>query len=368
MTRSAQTTTRSGAEATVSELVSGLEVPADALPVIQRDLIVVGASAGGVQALQRLVADLPPELPAAVLVVLHLMQSQTSVLDSILARAGSLPVTSARDGERPERGHVYVAPPNTHLLLRGPNIHLSDGPRENGHRPAIDPLFRSAARAFGPRAIGVILSGTLDDGTDGLRLIKERGGATVVQDPDDAAYGEMPRSAIEYVGPDEVVPLARIGETLYRLLDSPLDPAPDRGVEDPGSQAIDLVEVELGREGIEGRPSLLTCPDCGGVLLERDDDGVIRFACQVGHAYSPESLVEEQGSALESALWSAMRTLDERADLLRRMARRAERSGGETTRARLSKRADGVTEQADVLRRTILHLRGIDSPAPSEAA
>ncbi len=166
---------------------AGLEVPADAHPVVQRDVIVVGASAGGVQALQELVAQLPPELPASILVVLHLMPSGTSVLHDILDRAGPLPATQAVDGERLERGHVYVAPPDFHMLLRGSEIRLSAGPRENGHRPAIDPLFRSAVRACGPRVIGVVLSGTLDDGTDGLRLIKQRGGTTVVQDPEDAA-------------------------------------------------------------------------------------------------------------------------------------------------------------------------------------
>jgi two-component system, chemotaxis family, protein-glutamate methylesterase/glutaminase len=340
-----------------------IEVPADAAPVVQRDLIVVGASAGGVQALQKLVAGLPPELPAAVLVVLHLMQTGTSVLDSILARAGELPVKQPVDGERPERGRVYVAPPNTHLLLRGANIHLSSGPRENGHRPAIDPLFRSAARAYGARTIGVVLSGTLDDGTDGLRLIKERGGATVVQDPDDAAYGQMPRSAIEYVEPDVVAPVSELGREIYRLVDTPLDPVPESGIADAAEQSVDMVEVELGHGPPDGRASLLTCPDCGGVLVEYDESGVIRFACQVGHAYSPESLVEHQGTALESALWAAMRTLEERADLLRRMARRAERSGSTPTQQRLGERAGAVAEHADVIRDTILRLRGIDNDA-----
>ena len=171
--------------------------PPEAEPVVQRDVIAVGTSAGGVQALQELVAQLPPELPASVLVVLHLMPHAHSVLADILDRAGPLPATPAREGERLERGHVYVAPPDFHLLLRGDAVHLSAGPRENGHRPAIDTLFHSVARAYGPRAIGVVLSGTLDDGTDGLRMIKEHGGATVVQDPEDAAYPEMPASAID---------------------------------------------------------------------------------------------------------------------------------------------------------------------------
>jgi two-component system chemotaxis response regulator CheB len=339
-----------------------LEVPAQSSPVVQRDVIVVGASAGGVQTLQTLVSQLPPELPASVLIVLHLMSAGTSVLHNILDRAGPLPVTPAHDGEQLERGHIYVAPPDFHLLLRGPNIHLSAGPRENGHRPAVDPLFRSAARAYGPRVIGVVLSGTLDDGTDGLRLIKQRGGATVVQDPDDALYGDMPRNAIRDVDPDRIVPVAEMGAALFELIDAPLDPPPAAAaVQNPEDQAIDLVEVEFGREEIEGNPTLLTCPDCGGVMLEREEGGVIRFACQVGHAYSPESLSEEQGEDLESALWTAIRTLEERADLLRRMARRADRRGADPTVDRLRIKAQTASDHADEIRSTILRLRGSES-------
>ena len=352
---------------TVDTEILDLEVPAQLGPVVQRDVIVIGASAGGVQTLQGLVAQLPPELPASVLVVLHLMSAGTSVLHNILDRAGPLPATPARDGEQLERGHIYVAPPDFHLLLRGPNIHLSAGPRENGHRPAIDPLFRSAARAYGPRVIGVVLSGTLDDGTDGLRLIKQRGGATVVQDPADALYGDMPRNAIRDVDPDRVVPLAEMGAVLFDLIDAPLDSTAATAVEDPEDQAIDLVEVEFGREAIEGDPTLLTCPDCGGVMLERDEGGVVRFACQVGHSYSPESFDDEQNEALESALWTAIRTLDERADLLRRMARRAGRNGGpasvDSTADRLTLKAQTAADHADEIRGTLLRLRGSESQA-----
>jgi two-component system chemotaxis response regulator CheB len=214
--------------------------------------------------------------------------------------------------------------------------------------------------------VGVILSGMLDDGTDGLRLIKARGGACVVQDPADAAYGGMPESAIEYVAPEHVVPLAEMGVTLSELVDAPLDRAAHAGVEDPAAQDVDLVEVELGRDDPEGAPTLLTCPDCGGVMLERDEGGLVRFACQVGHAYSPESLNEHQGEALESALWNATRTLDERADLLRRMARRADRTGSRTTVARLNRKADVASGQADEIRGTILRLRGSESAAAVE--
>jgi two-component system chemotaxis response regulator CheB len=338
-----------------------LEVAAENGTVVQRDVIVVGASAGGVQALQALVSQLPPELPASVLVVLHLMSAGTSVLDSILGRAGDLPVSQARDGEPLERGHIYVAPPDFHMLLRGPNIHLSAGPRENGHRPAIDPLFRSAARAYGRRVVGVILSGTLDDGTDGLAMIKSRGGATVVQDPDDAAYGDMPRNAIDYVGPDRIEPLARMGSIIFELLDPPLQPPPDDGVADPTAQQVDLVEVEFGREEPVGDPTLITCPDCGGVMLERTDNDVVRFACQVGHAYSPESLGEQQGEALEHAFWNAIRTLEERSDLLERMARRADRNGAAATVQRLKLKAETARGDANEIRTTLLRLRQTES-------
>jgi two-component system, chemotaxis family, protein-glutamate methylesterase/glutaminase len=351
---------------TLGPVPADLEVPADESPVVQRDVVVVGASAGGVQALQGLVAQLPPEFPASVLIVLHLMSSGTSVLHSILDRAGALPATQPRDGEPLERAHIYVAPPDSHLLVRGPNLHLSAGPRENGHRPAIDPLFRSAARAYGPRVVGVILSGMLDDGTDGMRLIKSRGGTCIVQEPDDAAYGGMPESAIDYVGPDFVLPLADMGDALCELVDAPLPGGPQNGVEDPAEQDVDLVEVEFGREDPAGSPTLLTCPDCGGVMLERDDGGLVRFACQVGHAYSPESLNEHQGEALESALWNATRTLDERADLLRRMARRADRHGIHNTVDRLTHKAEVASGQADEIRNTILRLRGSESVAAVE--
>ncbi len=340
-----------------------LEVPADTAPVVQRDVIVVGASAGGVQALQGLAAQLPPELPASVLVVLHMMSSATSVLHRILDRAGPLAATQARDGRRLERGHIYVAPPDFHMLLRGPIVHLSPGPRENGHRPAIDPLFRSAVRAYGSRVIGVILSGTLDDGTDGLNLVKQNGGATVVQDPEDAAYRDMPANAIRHVHPDRVVALADLGATLSELVDAPLDPARADGVAQPTPQPFDQSEVEFGYEDRSGDATLLTCPDCGGVMMERDASGIVRFACQVGHAYSPESLDEHQGEALEHALWNAIRTLDERADLLRRMGRRADRRGSTDTGARLNRKADQACGHAAEIRDTLLRLRSTEAAA-----
>lgn len=338
-------------------------------PVVQRDTIVVGASAGGVEALQRLVADLPPEVPASILVVLHLLSSHQSVLDSILERAGDLAVSQAKDGERLERGHVYVAPPDRHLLVLDGHVRLSAGPRENGHRPAVDPLFRSAARAFGARVIGVILSGTLDDGTDGIRLVKDREGATIVQDPDDAQYDGMPRSAIAYTEPDRVVPIADMAETLCEMLDAPLEKEAVNITAASDPDAVDEIE-RLGRGVPGGEPSNVTCPDCGGVLWEHDNGGHVRYACQVGHGYSPASLEARQSEHLEAALWSALRSLEERADLLRRIGRRSRRSAGDGGSSRYEVRAEATEGHAAVLRETIMRMRsaGEGEQAPDAAA
>jgi two-component system chemotaxis response regulator CheB len=334
--------------------------PVDPVPAAEdsaqeyRDVIVVGASAGGVEALGKLVAGLPPELPASIFVVLHLLPSGTSVLDSILHRSGSLPASAAVDGERFERGHIYVAPPDQHLLLWDGEIRLSMGPRENGHRPAIDPLFRSAARAFGPKVIAVILSGALDDGAAGMRFVKERGGAAVVQDPDDALYGAMPTNATAATDVDRVAPIDAMSGVLCELLDRPFDASQ----QEEADRVWTAAELE---ERAEGDPSGLTCPECGGALWERDEGSLVRFACRTGHAYSPDTLVVEQSKALEVALWSALRGLEERADLFRRMAGRASNRQPPTAR-RYESRASAVERHAQVVRDAMAKLGPIGEP------
>ncbi len=340
------------------------ESPLDAGPAVQRDLIVVGASAGGVEALQRLVADLPAHLPAAVLVVLHMMPSGPSHLHGILDRAARLPVSRARDGEQLVHGHVYVAPPSFHTLLHGDSIRLSAGPPEKGHRPAIDQFFLSAARTYNRRVIGVVLTGTLDDGAEGLRLIKAYGGATVVQDPDDASFGDMPRNAIDQVEPDRVARLDELGGVLCELLGVPrlLDEAKTARQKAsrraPGSALKPPRTSEL----------LLTCPTCGGVLVEHAGGGVIRLTCQAGHSYTPESLVEQQSADLESTLWQAVRTLQERAELLRQIAARSPRRGAVMKQAELEKSAASAAGHADDVRKTILRLRSANSETVTEAS
>ena len=272
----------------------------------QRDLVVVGASAGGVDALQELVRGLPPEFPAAVMVVLHVASTGTSVLPQILSRRGPLPAAFAEDGDELRRGQIYVAPADHHMLVQDDRIRLTQGPRENGHRPAIDSLFRSAARAARERCVGVILSGLLDDGASGLRLIKQYGGASVVQDPDDALFPSMPQAAMAIAAIDVVAAARVMGARLCTLVEQPVGPPPEHPY-----------------ETVEGAPTTLTCPECGGTLWEQEDGPELRFVCRVGHAYSLGALVEEQGRSLETTLWSAVRALEERADLNMRLARRS---------------------------------------------
>jgi two-component system, chemotaxis family, protein-glutamate methylesterase/glutaminase len=320
-----------------------------------RDIVVVGASAGGVEALAGLAAALPADLPAAVFVVLHLPATGTSALPDILSRHGPLAATHAKDGEPIENGRIYVAPPDHHLLLRTGHVHLTRGPRENGHRPAVDTLFRSAARGYATRVVGVVLSGALDDGTAGLAAIKSRGGIAVVQEAKDALYPGMPGSALEHVQVDHVLAVASMGELLARLTAEPVREGP--GPESTGMK----VEVEMSGFSLDamegehpGEPSGFSCPDCNGVLWEIQAEGLRRYRCRVGHAWSPESLLTQQSEALEAALWIALRTLEERAALARRLAEPARRRGHSITATRFEEQATEAQQAARQVRNLLL--------------
>ncbi len=284
--------------------------------IMARDLVVIGASAGGVQALESVAAALPADFPAAVMVVIHVPAEPPSVMPAIIARAGPLPARHAADGEPIEIGTIYVAPPDRHLMVEPGRLRVVHGPRENGHRPAVDALFRSAARAYGPQVIGVVLTGNLDDGTAGLRAVKERGGVAIVQDPADAFAPGMPRSALAAVAVDHCLPLEQIPPLLRRLLELPLDPAAVEKVRGPngGPQREDdrPMKGELSTH--------FSCPECRGVLYQLRDGE--QFRCRVGHRYSPEALLDAQGGALEAALWASVRSLEERATLARRIGNR----------------------------------------------
>jgi two-component system chemotaxis response regulator CheB len=320
--------------------------------VPRRDIVVIGASAGGVQALLEVVRGFPSDLPAAIFVVVH-VPSGKSALPEILARASGLPATHARNGEQFELGHIYVAPPDYHMLVRSGWIDLSHGPRENRTRPAIDPLFRSAARAFGPRVAGVILSGALGDGATGLLAVKSRGGYSIVQDPSEAIIESMPRSALRLVEIDSVLPAASIAAEIVRQAGKPVR---EEGLT-PMNDDMELAEIVISEdfeEQVTNRRASeitpLTCPDCGETLWQAMVGPVLRFQCHVGHSWEGERLLDLKSEQVEDAHWASVRILKERAALNRQVASRA-RSGGDTERAaRIDEQAALDDDRAESIR------------------
>jgi two-component system chemotaxis response regulator CheB len=316
------------------------------------DVIVVGASAGGIRALKSVLAGLPAELPASVLAVVHIPAHTDSVLPTILSGAGPLPAKAAEDGERLEKGKIYVAPPDRHLLVERGQLRLTRGPRENRVRPCVDTLFRSAAVDLGPRVVGVVLSGTLDDGTAGLWAIKDRGGVAVVQEPDEAEYPDMPSSALANVAVDHVLPAAEIGPTLAAL-------ARQTSAAPASVPAAMAAEVEIERSGhalengvLElGQPSPNSCPECHGSLVEIREGPIVRYRCHTGHAYSLGTLLADTDTDIEKALWKAVRAIEERSFLLKTMERRAREAGDTALADRLAARAARDQSDAQGVRR-----------------
>jgi two-component system chemotaxis response regulator CheB len=271
-----------------------------------------------------LAQGLTPDFPAAVLIVLHLPASARSLLPHILSRSGPLPAAHPLDGETLEAGRIYVAPPNRHLILREGHAHLGDGPRENRVRPAADVLFRSAAQTYGRRAIGVVLSGADGDGTLGLEAIRLRGGVTIAQDPSEATFPSMPKSAIARATVDHVLTVAEIPPLLVELITQQsgrevgLAMSPDNHqTPDPADEALPIAP-----EKQNGLASGLTCPDCQGAIWELAEGQLVSFECRVGHRYNPDAFLGAQSTRVEDALWTAVNVLQERAATLRQFASR----------------------------------------------
>lgn len=322
-----------------------------------RDIVVVGASAGGVEALRSFAAGLPAGLPAAVLVVLHMPAGAASALPAILRRSGPLPAVAARHDAAIEAGLITVATPNHHLMVDDGRLRLSHGPTENGHRPAVDVLFRSAARAAGPRVIGVVLSGVLDDGTAGLVNIVRRGGLALVQEPRDALFANMPQSALRYMPHAQVLPAGEMGVALKQLVADQVDldaaPPPSR---------LDILESNIAayigngddrKAGDMAQFSGFSCPDCQGNLMELESE-TARYRCRVGHAWTADALFDKQASDLERALWLALRTLDEKVSLARRLASDAERRGSQSLSGRYRDAAEESESASELLRKFLL--------------
>ncbi|MGK5678110.1 chemotaxis protein CheB [Actinoplanes sp. URMC 104] len=313
-----------------------------------RDVVVVGASAGGVEALTAFVAGLPADLPAAVVVVMHVPPTGHSGLADILNRHGPLPATTAQDGDRLRPGHIYVAGNGRHLLIKHDHLVLSRAPKQNRVRPSVDTLFRSAARWLTSRVVGVVLSGYLDDGTAGLAAIVSLGGAAVVQDPDDAIAGAMPRAALSVV-PDAVVrPVAKIGAEIARLVGQPA-PQPGHVPDDELVRETDMLETSTS--GRIGEPAAVGCPDCNGGMREIRTGGAVHFLCHVGHSWSPLALAAAQAEKVEQSLWTAVSMLEEQAAIHRLLAERATGPEATLTRRHQSDAADEATRAAETIRK-----------------
>jgi two-component system, chemotaxis family, protein-glutamate methylesterase/glutaminase len=326
-------------------------------------VVVIGASAGGVEALTTLARGLPAHLDAAVCIVLHLHAGAESKLADIFSRAGPLPAVQARGGERLVAGLIYVAPPDRHLIVRGGHVVVVRGPHENGLRPSIDVLFRSAALAYGPRAVAAVLSGTRDDGVAGASAIGARGGCVFVQDPEDSLFSALPTHTVVHDHPDRVLPLAELAPAIATAVHR-LSEGADVRENGSGEMSRESASASLDRDALEheapGEPSPYSCPECGGVLREVDDRDLLRFRCRVGHAYTADGVLEGQDGSVETALWTALRALQERAALSDRLAERVGTAGADRSRRRFEALAEEARAQAETIRRV---LAGTDGPS-----
>ena len=315
------------------------------------DIVVLGASAGGVEALVKFVNGLPADLPAAIFLVLHVPPQSPSMLPAILSRAGQLPACHPTDGTRIEHGNIYIAPPDHHMMLEQGRIRIVRGPKENRHRPAVDPLFRSAASIYGPRVIGVVLTGALDDGTAGLLAIKRQGGIAIVQDPVDAVYSGMPQNALEHVAVDYTLPLANIAHKVVHLVATEVDKTMKHPVPKDMQNELSQVKMEMTRQKDDirvGTPSQYSCPECGGVLWEIHDDKLLRFRCRVGHAFSIDSMMAEQSDAIEEAMW-VVKVLEEQVSISRKMADQSRQNGHLLMARRFEERQKQAEKRVDLL-------------------
>jgi two-component system chemotaxis response regulator CheB len=325
------------------------------LPNNGRDIIVIGTSAGGLDALDHLVGQLPTDIPASIFIVQHLAPEGSG--DALLYRLGrykAFRCKLATDGERFRPGRIYVAPPDNHLLVKEEQLLVTKGARENRSRPGIDPLFRSAAVAHGPHVIGVVLTGMLDDGTAGLIAIQKCGGVTVVQDPGEATYPAMPQSAISNLRVDYCVRLAAMGPLLDELSRAPA-PEPKPIPKDVKTEAVIAERVLSDVSAVNGLGALVpyNCPNCGGTLWQMNHPDVTRFRCHTGHSFTAASLLVSQTEKIEETLWTSLRMFEERKNLLKRMAGHA--GAGETATAQRVREAEVHIERI----RAILQAPGI---------
>lgn len=325
----------------------------------KHDIVVVGTSAGGLQALRTLVRNLDDSLSAAVFIVMHVSPDYVSLLPQILGKTTRLHCAHAVNHEPIRSGRIYVATPDHHMVVETDHVRLTKGPKENRSRPAVDALFRSAAYVYGSRVIGIVLTGNLDDGTAGLWAIKDRGGIAMVQDPKEAQHPSMPLNAMQHVDIDFCLSIDRIAETLAKLTSE------DVAVEElPMSKKLEIeTKIALEHNPLEsgvlnlGDPTLFTCPSCHGTLIGMKDGNVHRFRCHTGHAFSIQSLLAELNESSENYLWSAVRAFDEKLFLLKHLERHAREANHLKTAAYVSREVEESKRQQALLRDVALKAR-----------
>lgn len=332
----------------------------------RRNIIVIGGSAGSLSVLKILASQLPIDFPAAVFIVWHLQADSPGVLPEVLARCGSLPAKNATDGERLKMGQIYVAPPDHHMLVDPDQVRVTKGPKENRFRPAVDPLFRSAAVSFGSGVIGVILSGGLDDGTSGLSTVKEYGGTSVVQDPNDAESSSMPESALNNVNVDYCVLGEELGNLLIRLVAEEAMEVPEVSLNNNNHKTE--IEIRIAAEenafemGINelGEASNFSCPDCHGVMRRLKQGNILRFRCHTGHAYSSETLLATLSESVETSLWSTVRAMEEAVMLLDHMAFHLNDTSVKVAE-QYSQKARDVQERTRILRGFVIDVEQLET-------
>jgi two-component system chemotaxis response regulator CheB len=338
----------------------------DSMPARPQAVVVIGASAGGVEAIQKITDQLPADFPAAVLITIHVQPSSRSRLPELLNRHGRIPARHASHNELLLPGNIYIAPPDHHLLLRDGHIELSHGPHENNARPAIDPLFRTAAWSYGPAVIGVLLTGHLGDGSAGMMVIKSRGGTTIVQDPQEAVAPSMPLRAIAMAKIDHILPLDQIPQALVELAgrngrEEQQAPMVKREDEIVTIQKEDRREQEQDENS--GDKTFFTCPECGGVIWQSDDNGATSFVCHTGHRYSPENMFIAMSEEFEQALWRAIRILKERSTLSRQVANRVRMEGDSETALIFDERASSDEAHTQIIQDKLLQAIAGSAPA-----
>ena len=317
----------------------------------KRDIIVIGASAGGVYALKELVAGLPKDFKASIFLVLHISPHSPSYLPDILNHVGLLKASHPKDGELIQQGHIYVAPPDHHILVEYDQVIVKKGPKENRFRPSIDALFRSAAYSYGPRVIGVVLTGMLDDGTSGMWSVQRLGGRCVIQEPEEAAYNSMPNNVLDYVDVDYQLPVADIATLLSELIN---ETVPDKPTLDPKDLERMETEVNIAAQDnafemgiIEmGELTPLTCPECNGALISIKEGKLIRYRCHTGHAFTANSLLAETTKVVEESFWKAIRSLEETVILLEQSGKHFAEGGNDIAAEQFLEKARETREKA----------------------